>query len=184
MEQTNVTDSNRIAFFQQVYAVSTYSQKELLDIQEYRDKKILAVDSCGSHYEKMFPEVTITKFEHVQTVKEYQLPQGYFNKLYNKIENIKEKTNVLLLDHCPTIFKYKTEIELADILSIIIKNTDADLCLVRIDTVTLADNRLVDRFKNLSLIIPENYVINYFMYNQKELSFKLTKKQNYATSIY
>jgi hypothetical protein len=90
----------------------------------------------------------------------------------------------LLLDHCPTIFKYKTEIELADILSIIIKNTDADLCLVRIDTVTLADNRLVDRFKNLSLIIPENYVINYFMYNQKELSFKLTKKQNYATSIY
>jgi hypothetical protein len=179
MEQTKVTNNNRDAFFQQVYTVLSYSSKELLDIQEYQGKKILAIDSCGLHYEKMFPTLSITKFEYLQTVKEYQLPSEYFDKLYNKIENIKEKTDLLLLDHCPAIFKYKTELELLNILSALTQNTDAKQCLIRMNTVTLNDNRFVDRFKALSSIVPPKYVINYFIYHQNILSFKITQKQNY-----
>lgn len=184
MEQTKVTNSNRDAFFRQVYTVVSYSKQKLLDIQDYQGKKILAIDSCGAHYEKMFPTTTITKFEHVQTVKEYQLSLEHFNKMFNKIENIKEKTDVLLLDHCPTIFKYKTEVELLNILNILTQNTDAKECLIRIDTFTVNDNRLVDRFKALSSIIPTNYIVNYFIYKQNILSFKITQKQNYVTNIY
>jgi hypothetical protein len=172
MEQTTVTDSNRDEFFKTVYSVQTFDSKRLLDIGPFKDKKIVAIDSCGFYYEQVF--FKIFKIEYVHTAKEYKLTA--FDRLFNKVENISEKADVLLLDHCPELFKYKSEIQLKNTLKILTTVVDPTHCLVRMDCATLGDDRLNDRFKNLCSIIPDNYVVDYLNYNRDTLSFKLLKK--------
>jgi hypothetical protein len=181
MEQTKVTNDNRIDYFLSVYRVQQFQKNELFDLSLYQHKKVVAIDSCGWYYQQLFFE--LTKIEHVQTVKEYQLDQKKFDRLFNKIENIKETGDVLLLDHCPEIFKYKTDIELKDILNVLTNNIQPEQCLIRMDCVTLGDNRLTDRFKNLCRIVPESYVVEYFNYSVASTLTMQLRKKKYATNI-
>lgn len=178
MEQTKVTDENRLDFFRTLYTVQNFSKNNLLDISQFKNKKIVAVDSCGFYYEKLFFD--IFKIEHVQTVKQFQFAKNMFDKLYNKIENISEKADILILDHCPAIFKYKSEIELKNILETLTSSVSPMHCLVRMNSITLGDNRLTDRFKNLCSIIPETYIVTNLKFSPIELSFQLLKKNEFS----
>jgi hypothetical protein len=176
MEQTKVTDQNRSDFFKATHVVQTFHKNDLINIAAFGSKKVIAIDSCGWHYENHF--FKIIKFEHLQTVKEYNLDRSMFDKLFNNLETINEQTDVLLLDHCPNLFKYSTEIELKNILETLTSNTNPKHCLVRMSCVTLGDNRLTDRFKNLCSIIPDNYIVEQLSFDKNLLSFRLLKKQH------
>ena len=174
MEQSQITESNRNDYFKTVYTVQTFAREELLDIAPFKDKKIVAIDSCGFYYQQLF--FNIFKIEHVQTASAYKLDRDSFNRLFNNINNISEKGDVLLLDHCPLLFKYKSELELKTVLTTLTDIIKPTHCLIRMSCATLGDNRLTDRFKNLCSIIPNNYVVEHLHYTPLILSFKLLKK--------
>jgi len=176
MEKTKVTDKNREEFFKSTYKVQTLNKKQLFDLFNFENKKIVALDSCGFHYEKNF--FKITKIEHIRTVKEYMLSNIYFDKLFNSLDTLKTECDVLLLDHCPRFFKYKSIDELQFILNLLTTNFNPKHCLIRFNTITLADNKLTNRFKNLCKIFPEDYLVDEFHYDRDELSAKIIKKNN------
>lgn len=179
MEQTKVTKENRIDFFKIVYTVQSLPKDELFDLSLYKDKIVVAVDSCGFYYEQLF--FNVKKVEYIETVKQYKFDISMFDKLFTDPTNISIKCDVLLLDHCPVIFKYKSVSELKHILSTMVDKMQPMHCLVRMNCATLNDNRFTDRFKSLSSILPDNYIVENFNYDvRNQLSFKLLKKHDFS----
>ena len=177
MEQTKITEENMQDLYKSVYNVLSLPKSSLFDLDLYPDLPILAVDSCGWHYKNVFSKNNILKVEAVSTAKNYQLSKNQFDKLFVDATSIKFNDDcVLLLDHCPAIFKYKNENELNEIFYALLNNISAVICLVRINTTTLDDNRFVDRFTNLTKIIPSNYVVVKFEYTLRELKFEIKRK--------
>jgi len=183
MEQTKITEHNRLDFYNNVYNVN-FIQANLIDISQFSDQLIIALDSCGLIYKKHFPTANIKIIEHVETAKQYQLARSDYDKLFDNTNSITvDKDSVLLLDHCPSIFKYKTQQELANTLTTLTDTIDPKYCIVRLAVITLGDNRLTDRFQNLSKIIPRKYSVVKFNYDQKYILIELKRKVTYATSI-
>lgn len=183
MEQTKVTEENREDFFRKAYLVQTFSKSDLFSIEKYNQYPIVAIDSCGWHYESLFPDIKIIKIESIETVKEFNLDKTQFDKLFNNVSLIKFPDEcVLLLDHCPRIFKYRTENEMKGILKNLLESTNAKFCLARFVTATLGDNRLTDRFSNLIQIIPENYIVSSFVFNSRTFSFEIKRKETNAST--
>jgi hypothetical protein len=173
MEQQTVTNINNS--FKSVYFVQNFDQSKLLNISKFKDTKVVAIDSCGFHYENKF--YPIVKIENLQTAKEYRFQRSAYDQLFNRVENINETADVLLLDHCPKLFKYKTLEELAQVLSILTSNIKPKHCLIRMSLVTLNDNRLTDRFKNLVSIVPDSYVVETAAYDCDHFTLSLLKRE-------
>ena len=183
MEQTKITEHNRLEYYNNVYNVD-FIQANLIDIGRFSDQLIIALDSCGLIYKNYFPTANIKIIEHVETAKQYQLARSDYDKLFNNTNAITvDKDGVLLLDHCPSIFKYKTQQELSDTLTTLTDTIDPRYCIVRLALITSGDNRLTDRFQNLSKIIPRKYSVVKFNYDQDYILIELKRKVAYATSI-
>ena len=176
MEQTKINDQNRQDYYENVYSIE-YIKNNLIDISPYVNETIVAVDSCGYLYRDSFSNLTLQIVENLQTVKQFNLDRTYYDKLFDSPERITVvKNEILLLDHCPSIFKYKTLDQLVDVISILTKTIDPKYCIVRIALITLGDNRLADRFKYLSQIIPDNYIVCRYCYNMEYLTFEIKRK--------
>lgn len=176
MEQTKINDQNRQDYYENVYSIE-YIKNNLIDLSSHDGETIVAVDSCGYLYRNSFSNLTLQVIENLQTVKQFNLDHTYYDKLFDSLDRITvAKDAVLLLDHCPSIFKYKTLDQLVDVISTLTKTIDPKHCIGRIALITLGDNRLADRFKYLSQIIPDNYIVCRYCYDLDYLTFEIKRK--------
>ena len=176
MEQVNITDQNRQFYYKAQYNID-YVKNNLINLGSHANETIVAVDSCGYLYRNHFSDLTLQVVENSQMVKLFNLDHTYYDKLFDSLESITVVRNgVLLLDHCPSIFKYKTLDQLVDVISTLTKTIDPKYCIGRIALITLADNRLADRFKSLSQIIPDNYIVCRYCYDFDYLTFEIQRK--------
>ena len=108
MEQVNITDQNRQFYYKAHYNID-YVKNNLINLGSHANETIVAVDSCGYLYRNHFSDLTLQVVENSQMVKLFNLDHTYYDKLFDSLESITVVRNgVLLLDHCSSIFKYKT----------------------------------------------------------------------------
>ena len=170
MEQTKITDNNRLEFYQHVYPTVGMSRNELINLDLYPGNK-LVFDSAGWHYADSFNEHTVIKYEQLQTCKNYNLTRDKFDYIFdgNKIPKAKIFCNTLLLDNSPYL-KYKSTTELSDSLDILASTFTPNVIVIRLNLVNLGDSRLVDRFTNFVNLFPKDYLVSKFHYTAEKTS--------------
>ena len=181
MQQTKVTDKNRIEFYKTVYPVLEMSKNELINLDLYPGVKVI-FDSAGWYYQQNFPNQIIVKIENIQTCKEYQLSKYKVDKIFTgeNIPKIESTNSTLVLDH-PKYIKYKTPSDIKNILLDLSNKISPDIILFRINLVTVNDNKLTNRIENFISIAPTNFVISEFDFSveQKRLFITFIKKKIY-----
>jgi hypothetical protein len=181
MQQTKVTDKNRIEFYKTVYPVLQMSKNELINLDLYPGVKVI-FDSAGWHYQQNFPNQIIVKIENIQTCKEYQLPRYKFDKIFTgeNIPKIEFTDPTLIIDYS-NYMKYKTPEDIKNILLDLSNKISPDIILFRLNLVTVNDNRLTNRIENFINITPTNFVISEFNFfvEQNRLFIKFIKKKIY-----
>jgi len=176
MQQTEITDSNRLEFYKQVYRVLSMNKDELLDLNNI-STDIVIFDSAGWYYEQHFPKQQIIKFENLQTCKNYKLTPDQFDHIFTdtKIPVTDLPNCILVLDHSDYL-KYKNIQELRDTFTRLTTCIKPKEIIVRMSTINLTDSRFENRIQNLASINPINYTITKFNYNEDQLYLAMREK--------
>lgn len=171
LRQTQVTDQNRDQFYQQLYKQQNDSRQQLIDIDSFSTANVVAVDCCGWHYQALFPDKNVLFVDPIKTAKEFALPR---NKIHKLIDNRSDDHLIwpkfdagdctVLFDRSP-ILKYKTLNELISIFHTVMEMYQPRFLAVRLNTVFVDSNRLVDRFYDLATVKVSNSIVKEFHYN-------------------
>lgn len=171
LKQTQVTDQNRDQFYKQVYPQQFGSKQQLINLNQFDTKNVVAIDCCGWHYRDLFFEKTVLSIDPIKTALEFKLPK---NKIYKLIDNRHDNDLIwpvfdagdctVLFDRSP-ILKYKTLSQLKSIFDTVMQTYNPRFLIVRLNTVFIDSNRLTDRFYELSSITVKNSVVKEFHYN-------------------
>jgi len=182
--QTSITSHNQPDFFKSIYHHQLESQTQLIDVDLFKETTILAIDCCGWHYKKIFPQKKFVALETIKTVKKFGLDNTYFDRLIDNQSDSRIGWPSIVLENCAVILdrspflKYKTLDQITHIFNSIADTYRPDTFFVKMLLTFIDDVRLVDRFYNISHLRVENYIINRFDYNieRDQLVIKFTKK--------
>jgi hypothetical protein len=170
-KKTQVTDQNRDQFYKKVYPHQFDSKQQLINLNQFDTKNVVAIDCCGWHYRDLFLEKNVLSVDPIKAALEFKLPK---DQIYKLIDNRTDDNLIwpkfavgdctVLFDRSP-ILKYKTLNELTSIFDAVINVYQPRFLVVRLSTVFVDSNRLVDRFYDLATIKVKNSVIKEFHYN-------------------
>lgn len=181
MQQTKVTDNNRLEFYKTAYPVLRMSKNQLINLDIYPGAKVV-FDSAGWYYQQNFPNQTLVKVENFHTCRDYQLRKDQFDKMFQNmnVPDINLPGSTLVLDHS-NYLKYKTPSEIVDALDMLSHKVKPSVILLRLDLTTVNDNRLTNRLQNFTNIAPNDYVVSEFSFSldHKTMFAKLIKKKTY-----
>lgn len=171
LQQTQVTDQNRDQFYQRVYPQQLCSKQQLVNLNLFDVKNVVAIDCCGWYYRKLFLEKTVLFVDPIKTALDFKLPK---DKIYKLVDNRKDDVLVwpkfevsdciVLFDRSP-ILKYKSLSQLTSVFDTVVNTYQAQFLVVRLSTVFVDSNRLTDRFYDLASLKVKNFVVKQFDYN-------------------
>ena len=82
--QIQVTDANRIDFYQSVYPTDNP-----VDLSEFKDFDCVLIDCVGGKYRKLFTDHKIHVVETVTSAKQFKFDTNDFNKLVdNRVDDV------------------------------------------------------------------------------------------------
>ena len=171
LKQTQVTEQNRIQFYQHVYPHQTESRDQLIDINDLDINTIIPIDSCGWRYKELFPEKHVLSIDPVKTALEFHLPK---DKLYKLVDNRSDHALTwpkFVADDCAVIFdrspilKYRTIDQLVALFNDVQQTYRPKLLIARLKLTFIDSARLADRFYDLSTIQVNNTVVDQFHYH-------------------
>jgi hypothetical protein len=171
MLQTKANDTNYQDFYKSVYPMQTNSVGQLIDLSSYTNTTCVLIDCCGWHYKKLFPTNRIISIEHVQTAKQFKLSAEQFDKLVDdqyRWPRLPVQDPVVVLDRSPML-KYHTLDDISNMLHNLASSYTPGKLILRANMLFIDDNRLEDRFYNLSSIALAGYVVEKFCYDVKKL---------------
>jgi len=173
LKQTQVTDQNRDQFYKQVYPHQLGLKQQLINIDQFDTKNVVAIDCCGWYYRDLFSEKNVLSVDPIKAALEFKLPK---DKIYKLVDNrIDDKLTwpkidvtdcTVLFDRSP-ILKYKTLNELTSIFDAVVETYQPKYLVVKLNTVFIDSNRLTDRFYDLATIRVKNNVVEEFCYNTR-----------------
>lgn len=188
IKQTKVTENNREDFYRVLYNLQTWPRDRLIDVSSYCCP-IVVIDSCGWYYRQCFENNKFILVEGVQTCKSFNLNKGYFDYLFDDrkeiptVPTIKTADSVLLIDHSPSIFRYKDPKTICTIISQACDAARSLIARVRIPLMLIDDHHLQDRIHDLIKIVPKDYITTFVHYDLVFLNLEFRKKKYYAISI-
>jgi len=158
-------------FYKQIYFVQNFSRQELIDLHEFSaDRPVIVVDSCGWHYQQIFPQHNIHRVEGVTTCKNMKISREQVDTLFDDrgefpiFPNIGFDNAVVILDHS-LLLKYRTPNEIKTILdTLTTKIPCVDIC-VRLGLLYSNDDRFQNRLEQLIKIVPNGYSVVKFNLN-------------------
>lgn len=167
--QTKVNDNNRDNFYRQLYRQQHDSKQQLINLEMFSGDCLL-IDCCGWHYRDMFPNSSIKSLETVKSALQFKLDRTKFTKLIDDRQDhyigwpmLDTVDPVIIFDRSPML-KYQSIPDLIKILNDVAEKYHASELVVNLDTTFIDDNRLVDRFYNLSRISVTDFVVREFAY--------------------
>lgn len=165
-KQTQITDRNRKEFQE-----TLYQQTSAVDIGVLHEQTIIAADCQGYKYQTLYPDKTVLALETMSNVRDFCIPKEQFYKLidnrqYHKLvwPKIDIKDCAMLFD-CSPILKYRTVEEISLTLDEASNRYLPTTIIVRLNLMHVDDNRLADRFYNMSKFRLGLYVVHEFAYN-------------------
>ena len=183
-QQTKVTDQNRSAYFQTVYAHQTLTKDQLVNLDVLSESTIMLIDCCSWHYKKLFSNKNIIGLETIKTVKDFGLDRTHFDKLIdNQFDDsigwpsVSETNCALIFDRSP-ILRYTSVEKLSSILNTTASKYDPNTIVLELPLMFIDQPCLVDKFYTLSLLTINNYIVTEFNYNTNamHLSVKFSRK--------
>jgi hypothetical protein len=163
--QTQVTDQNRIAFYQQQYVHQTETTAQLINLYQLPTKNVILVDCCGWHYKSLFPNADIICFETFNTIKNFKLDKMYFDKIIDNQSDGHISWPTLQLENCTIVFdrssilKYFTIEKISSTLNTVTSKYQPLIVVVRQSTMFIDGPRLLDRFYELSKLSVDGYIV-------------------------
>jgi len=179
-KQTAVTDSNREEFYNTLFPVVSMTKNQMIDISDLENPVL--IDCAGKFYKQEF-STQILVVETLQTAKEFCLERTDFDFLVKDDDNIRwpskmPKNSDIVFDDS-RLTKYKTLNQLQDLLQNLINQCRPNSIHFRIHLHHIDDDRLCDRFYNISLLKFNNYVVLKFLYDTKKNIFELSLKRKH-----
>ena len=165
-KQTQITDQNRKEFQE-----TLYQQTSAVDISVLSERTIIAADCQGHKYQKLYPTKNVLALETMSNVRDFQIPKEQFyrlidNRQYHKLGWPKIDINdCAVLFNCSPILKYRTVEEISSILDEVSIRYLPTTIVVNLNLMHVDDNRLSDRFYNMSKLRLNMYVVQEFLYN-------------------
>lgn len=167
--QTKVNDNNRDNFYQQVYRQQYDSKQHLINLEMFSGECLL-IDCCGWHYRNTFPKSNIKSLETIKSALQFKLDRTKFDKLiddrqdhYVSWPKLDTVDPVLIFDRSPML-KYRSIPDLIELLNSAVEKYHASELVVNLDATFIDDNRLTDRFYNLSNINIKDFTVREFIY--------------------
>jgi hypothetical protein len=171
LKQTQVTDQNRDQFYKQVYPHQLDSKQQLINLNQFDTKNVVAIDCCGWHYRDLFLEKNVLSVDPVRAALEFKLSKDRVYKLVDNRNDHKLVWPKFDADNCTVLFdrspilKYKTLSKLTSIFDAVVDAYQPKFLVVRLSTVFIDSNRLTDRFYELATVKVKNSVVKEFRYN-------------------
>jgi len=187
-QKTKVNEQNLNSFFQNMYHHQFNNKEQLVDLNSINDSTVIAVDCCGWHYKKIFPNKSIVAVETIKTVKQFNLDKTYFDRLIDNQTDCRLGWPSIPPGNCAVIFdrspllKYQT---LDQISNILIKAADKYLpgTIVLEQSLKFIDDiRLVDRFDNLAKLAVDGYIVKKFNYDTDLMHLSITFQKKVKTA--
>lgn len=167
--QTKVTDNNRVKFYQTNYQQQFDTKQQLIDLEKFSNECVL-IDCCGWHYRNNFPNSKIICLETVKSALQFKLDKSKFDRLVDDQQDfafgwpsLQVADPVLVFDRS-AMLKYRSIDDLVSILSNAVETYHANRLLLNLNTLFVNDNRLSDRFYNLTTISIPGFVVEEFVY--------------------
>lgn len=179
MQQTIITNENRLQFYKAVYPVAAMNKSELINLELYSGDKVL-FDSAGWYYQEQFRGQNIIKIEDTEVCENYQLNETHFDKVFSKgnITNLNFPDCTLVIDHS-AYFKYQTTENIKLLLTELAKEINPNTILFRLSMLTLDDYKFTDRLKNVVSFVPDSFITNTLIYKTNTVFFDLRRKTYY-----
>lgn len=171
--QTQVTDANSNEFQKNLY-------QPTVDLDQLTEKTIIAIDCQGWHLQELYPNKTVLGLETQFNIVDFKLTRKQFyqaidSRNYDKLVWPKLEVNnaAVIFDHSP-VLKYRSPSEINNILNTVCQQYRPNSLVVKLNLMHVDDNRLTDRFYNLTQFRIESYVVHEFSYtaNAKDLAMK------------
>lgn len=182
MRRTQVTDANRLAFYQQLYPMQLEDISTLVDISDVSGP-IITLDCCGWRYKEVFKK-EIIMIETMTTVKQFALDRSKFTKLVDDRDGLLSRWPkvdalgcLLLLDRSP-LFKYKTLVQIQDLVQNLANHYQPNLIRLSGNLLFVDDSRLCDRFYNWCNFKISGYTIQKFLYDAINRRYAVDLKCN------
>lgn len=168
MEQTSITNQNRLGFYTNVYPQQLDKKENLIDISSYVNP--LLIDCCGWYYEHVFNQPVI-KIESATTAKDFKLNLTQFNKLFDNRDSNNLTWPMVGANHSAVVFdrsavmKYQSITGINKILELTSKLYTPEKIIFRSILLFVDDNRFNNRVENLCNIKIPGYVVDQFVYD-------------------
>ena len=182
--QTQVTEKNRAQFYQTLYSQQLDSKQQLINLEKFPNECIL-IDCCGWHYRNLFQHKKIISLETFKTAKQFNLGIDRFDKLIDDRTDLQITwpeldliDATLVFDRSP-ILKYRNIDNLTDILTAAIGQYKAKHLILNMNIMFIDDDRLTDRFYNMTEIRILNFTVREFAYNTSTNKLFIQWTRNY-----
>ena len=180
VKQTQVTDSNRLDFYKNLYPMQLDDITGLIDISKEPDP-IMAIDCCGWHYQEIYKK-NIIMLETIKTAHQFKLNRKKFTKLIDNRSDdvlvwpkIEYDVNTILMDRAP-LLRYKTILDLNHLLGKIGSIYKPKKMIIKGNLLAIDDFRLRDRFYNWIDFSVDGYIISKFLYDPEKITWQINLK--------
>jgi hypothetical protein len=178
--QTQVTDQNRVAFYQQQYIHQTETKAQLINLDQLPTKTIILVDCCGWHYKSLFFNADVICFETFNTIKNFKLDKMYFDKIIDNQSDshigwptlqLEKLENCAIIFDRSSILKYFTIEKISSTLNTVTSKYQPLIVVLRQSTMFIDGPRLLDRFYELSKLSVDGYIVKTVEYQTDKNHF-------------